>query len=116
PLGPVEEWSMALRCAVRMCLESPFPINLWCGDEYVLIYNDAYTAVLGGKHPGALGRPGPEVWAEIWDGIQPMFDRVRAGGPPVYAEDAPFIVQRAGAGTAGTATGAGDDAGDGPNA
>jgi PAS domain S-box-containing protein len=96
PLGPVDGWSSALRGAVRMCLESPFPINLWCGDEYVLIYNDAYMDVLGDKHPEALGRPGPEVWAEIWDGIQPMFERIRAGGPPVYAEDAPFIVRRAG--------------------
>ena len=96
PLGPVDLWPAALRSAVRTCLESPFPINLWCGDELVLIYNEAYTAVLGSKHPASLGRPGPEVWAEIWDGIAPMFDQIRAGGPPVYAEDAPFVVQRVG--------------------
>ena len=96
PLGPVERWPAALRGAVRTCLESPFPINLWCGDELVLIYNQAYTAVLGSKHPASLGRPGPQVWAEIWDAIAPMFDQIRAGGPPVYAEDAPFVIQRVG--------------------
>ena len=96
PLGPVERWPPALRGAVRTCLASPFPINLWCGDELVLIYNEAYTAVLGSKHPASLGRPGPEVWAEIWDAIAPMFDQIRAGGPPVYAEDAPFVVKRVG--------------------
>ncbi len=94
PLGPVEGWPDALRFAVRTCLESPFPINLWCGPELVLIYNDGYRHVLGQKHPAALGRPGPRVWAEIWPEIEPMFREIRAGGPPVYADDAPFVVER----------------------
>jgi signal transduction histidine kinase len=95
PLGPVEGWPAELRTIVRTTLESPFPINLWCGPALVLIYNDAYRRVLGGKHPQALGRPGAEVWAEIWPAVGPMFERIRAGGPPVYAEDAPFVVARA---------------------
>jgi PAS domain S-box-containing protein len=33
-------------------------MNLWCGPDLNLIYNDAYRAVLGAKHPRALGRPG----------------------------------------------------------
>lgn len=37
PLGPVESWSRTLRSLVRTCLDSPFPINLWCGDDLVLI-------------------------------------------------------------------------------
>ena len=96
PLGPVEHWSPALRGIVRNSLESPFPINLWCEPGLVLIYNDAYRHVLGAKHPGALGRPGSEVWAEIWPEIAPIFEQIRAGGPPVYADDAPFVIQRAG--------------------
>jgi PAS domain S-box-containing protein len=97
PLGPVDTWPAVLRSTVRTCLDSPFPINLWCGPELVLIYNDAYRHVLGAKHPGALGRPGSGVWAEIWGEIAPMFAQIRAGGPPVYADDAPFVVRRAGA-------------------
>ena len=95
PLGPVETWPPALRTIVRAALESPFPINLWCGPELVLIYNDGYRPVLAAKHPHALGRPGRDVWAEIWDDVSPMFDRIRAGGA-VYADDARFVVQRAG--------------------
>ena len=94
PLGPVEEWSSALRNAVRMILDSPFAMNLWCGDELVLIYNDAYAPVLGAKHPAALGTRGADVWSEIWPQIDPMFAQIRAGGPSIYADDAPFIVQR----------------------
>jgi signal transduction histidine kinase len=93
PLGPVDEWPAALRTTVRTILESPFPINLWCGPELVLIYNDAYREVLGSKHPDALGRLGAEVWAEIWEEVAPMFEQLRGGGPAVYADDAPFVVQ-----------------------
>jgi PAS domain S-box-containing protein len=104
-LGPVAEWSPTLRTLVRACLGSPFPINLWCGPELVLIYNDAYCAVLGSKHPRSLGRPGPEVWPEIWPQIAPMFSQIRSGGPPVYADDAPFTVERSGGSQDGNGTG-----------
>ncbi len=93
-LGPPADWSPAVRTAVRAALASPFPINLWCGPELNLVYNDAYAQVLGVKHPDALGRPGPEVWSEIWPDIEPMFEQIRAGGPPVYEEEAPFVVRR----------------------
>ncbi|MFW6330533.1 MAG: ATP-binding protein [Gemmatimonadota bacterium] len=105
PLGPVDAWSGTLRGAVRTALDSSFPISLWCGPDLVLIYNDAYTAVLGAKHPTSLGRPGTEVWAEIWDDIEPFFEQIRAGGPPVYKEDAPFVVRRAGVGAGQEALG-----------
>ena len=93
-LGPIEGWSAALRTAVRMTMECPFPINLWCGPELLLIYNDAYIAALGAKHPASLGRPGNEVWSEIWPEIAPMFDRIREGGPAEYAENARFVMER----------------------
>ena len=95
-LGPVEEWPGALRTMVRSCLTSPFPINLWCGPDLNLIYNDGYANVLGDKHPEALGKSGREVWSEIWPQIEWMFERIRAGGPPIYADDAPFVIQRGG--------------------
>ena len=95
-LGPVEQWPPALRTAVRIALESPFPINLWCGPDLVLLYNDAYRPVLGAKHPRSLGRPGADVWSEIWPEILPMFETIRAGGPPTYAENARFAMERAG--------------------
>lgn len=92
-LGPVDEWPAALRAIVRTTIESPFPINLWCGPDLLLIYNDAYRRVLGAKHPRALARPGREVWSEIWENIRPMFSAVDRG-ETVYAEDAPFLMER----------------------
>jgi PAS domain S-box-containing protein len=108
PLGPVEEWPIALAVTVRSCLDAAFPIAVWCGPDLTLIYNDGYRELLGAKHPRALGRPYSEVWAEIWDEVEPLFERIRAGGPPVFAEDAPFLTRR------GATTG--DNSANAPNA
>lgn len=96
PLGPRGSWSPVLRSTVRTMLASPFPACLWCGEELVLVYNDGYREVLAAKHPEALGRSGYEVWNEVWDQLAPLFERMRAGGPPVYAEDASFYLERSG--------------------
>ena len=94
PLGPTHEWPAALRTIVRTAMASPFPINLWCGPSLILIYNDAYSGVLGSKHPSALGRPGADVWGEIWPSIAPMFvwdERDHT----TFAESARFEMDRA---------------------
>jgi PAS domain S-box-containing protein len=87
PLGPVETWSQALRSAVGICLGSRFPIVLYWGPTRALLYNDAWSPVPGQKHPWALGRPGAEVWAEIWDIIGPMFDHVMTTGEATWSDD-----------------------------
>jgi PAS domain S-box-containing protein len=94
PLGARDRWPAALRTAVRTILESPFPMCLLSGPELVLIYNDAYRATLGSKHPWALGRHGAVVWAEVWDGISPVILEISAGGRPFYAEDGAFDLER----------------------
>jgi PAS domain S-box-containing protein len=93
-LGPPLEWPSALRIVVATILEAPFAMNLWCGPDLNLIYNDAYRAVLGAKHPRALGQPGREVWAEIWPQIGGLFETIRDGGSPTFAEDAHFMMER----------------------
>jgi PAS domain S-box-containing protein len=94
PLGPTTGWSPALRTVARSIFDSPFPICLWSGPRYALIYNDPYRRILAAKHPAALGQPGSSVWAEIWGELQPQFDGIRAGGEPLYFEDAPFVMAR----------------------
>ena len=94
PLGWPARWSPALRTATRAMLEAPFPICLWAGPEYALVYNDAYRRILAAKHPAALGQPGGVVWGELWAELEAQFARVRGGGPPAFAEDAPFVLAR----------------------
>lgn len=87
PLGPPATWSPTLRGAVDLALNTRFPVTLLWGPEFVLVYNEAYVPVLGDKHPGALGRPAPEVFPEAWDLIGPMMQGVLDGGGPTWFED-----------------------------
>src|SRR4051794_38296616 len=71
PLGPATGWPRSLQTAVRIMLTCRQPMFVWWGDSLINLYNDAYCKVLGGKHPGALGRPAEDVWREIWPQIAP---------------------------------------------
>jgi hypothetical protein len=57
PLGAPQNWPQSLRSAVSICLGANFPIAIYWGPELALLYNDAWSAIPGKKHPDALGRP-----------------------------------------------------------
>jgi PAS domain S-box-containing protein len=63
-----------------MVLGATPPMAIYWGSDLVLLYNDAWRALIGGEHPAALGRPAREVFAEIWTAIGPVFAGVMAGG------------------------------------
>lgn len=96
PLGPVASWPQSLRTSVSICLASRFPIVLYWGGEYVVLYNDAYSVILGSKHPWALGQTCRECWAEIWDTIGPMLDGVLKTGKATWSDDLMLMLQRFG--------------------
>lgn len=51
PLGPPERWPQSLKTAVRIMLTSRQAMFVWWGEELINLYNDAYKAIVGGKHP-----------------------------------------------------------------
>ncbi len=87
-LGGPEKWPQSLRTTLSIMLHSKFPMFLFWGEDAICFYNDAYRPSLGnnGKHPGALGNKGIDVWPEIWDFIGPLITDVRRG------EEAKWIV------------------------
>ena len=95
PLGPVQDWPLSLRTAVRIVLSFEFPMMLHWGPELTTIYNDAYAPSLGHKHPGNLGRPAREWWSEMWDQLTPIFDKVLSGGT-FHVENARYTPDRDG--------------------
>ncbi len=95
PLGPVAQWSPALRSAVGIMLPAQVQIVMFWGPEFVALYNDAYAPTIGNKHPSALGRPAQEHWTELWEDLEPLLQRARAG-ETVFAEDRPFRIERHG--------------------
>ena len=72
PLGPSESWPQSLKTTLGILLNSRYPMFVFWGPELIKIYNDAYRPITGHKHPWALGRPGREVWPEIWSDIEPL--------------------------------------------
>lgn len=96
-VGPIETWPQSLRTAVSIVLNSAFPMFIWWGkDDLTNFYNDPYTVILGKKHPNALGRPGKEAWAEIWDEVGPLAEQVFATGKPIFMKNLPLTMNRHG--------------------
>src|SRR5262245_2208374 len=94
-LGPVDQWPAPLRSAVSTCLDCAFPIVLWWGPQLSILYNDEYIPMLGAaKHTWALGRPGEEGWAGIWDVIDPMPSQVMRSGEPTRSRDLLLHIDR----------------------
>jgi signal transduction histidine kinase/FixJ family two-component response regulator len=88
PLGPARQWPQSLRTAIDICVSSRFPIALYWGPEFVMLYNDDLIPMVGAnKHPLALGRPAFEVLPEIRAIIEPMLERVINTGEAIWSED-----------------------------
>jgi len=96
PLGPIEEWSPELRTTANLVMGSPHPAALYWGRELTVIYNGAYVAMAGRKHPGLMGATYKEAWAEIWDEIEPIFESAWESGQATMKNDDRFIVNRDG--------------------
>src|SRR6185437_15937451 len=95
-LGPIEGWPRSLKTAVGVMLASRQPIWIGWGDELIYLYNDPYKAIIGGKHPWALGRPTKEVWREIWPDIDPLLQTALGGERGTYVESQLLIMERNG--------------------
>ncbi len=96
PLGPIQSWPQSLRTCMRIMLTSRQPIWIGWGKELIKLYNDPYRAIVGGKHPWALGNPASVVWKDIWLQIEPMLEQVMKKDEGTYAESQLLIMVRNG--------------------
>ncbi len=94
-LGPPSDWPPELAAVVDLMLNSRFPMFVAWGPALSFLYNDAYAAILGDKHPHALGQRFDQVWAEIWPVIEPIASDAVAGRSS-YFEDMPLQILREG--------------------
>jgi PAS domain S-box-containing protein len=96
PLGPPEFWPQSLKTCVRIVLTSRQAMFVWWGDQLINLYNDAYKAIVGGKHPEALGQPASVVWREIWDQVGPRAETAMRRNEGTYDEALLLIMERYG--------------------
>jgi len=95
-LGPTQHWPQSLKTAVRIMLTCRQPMFVWWGDELINLYNDPYKAIIGGKHPQALGQPASHVWREIWDQVGPRAESAMLKNEGTYDEALLLIMERNG--------------------
>lgn len=95
PLGPPQTWPFALHTLLTVILGSRQPMFVVWGEAQILLYNDAYATLMGGKHPRALGRNFMEVWSEIKDELQGIVGQAMAG-QSVQMDDISLVLNRHG--------------------
>jgi PAS domain S-box-containing protein len=97
PLGPLEGWPQSLKTALKIALNSRYPIWLGWGKELVNLYNDPYIPVLGKRDEWALGASAREVWKEAWDEhLGPQADAVLLRGEATWNDQRQMVFYRNG--------------------
>jgi len=95
-LGHPQNWPKSLQTSIGVMLCSPYPMFVWWGREMIMFHNDDYVPVLGKRHPEALGKSGPEIWADVWEFIGPLMYDVLDHGKSCYFERQLLIPERKG--------------------
>jgi PAS domain S-box-containing protein len=94
-VGPVGRWPAAMRSTVELVLRSPVPIATLWGRDGVLIYNQAYGAIAGARHPAILGARVGDAWPEAAAFNRNVLNVALAGGTLSY-RDQPLLLERDG--------------------
>lgn len=96
PLGDFSAWPQSLRSALSMVLNTKGIAALYWGPEQWLLYNDAYGAALGDRHPWAFGRSMPEALPDIAPVLGPQVAGVLRTGAGFAIENLPMVMHRYG--------------------
>lgn len=94
-LGPIEAWPQHVKITVSTILRSKLPMCTLWGRDGIMIYNEGYAAIAGGRHPQVLGMPVREAWAEAADFNDNVANVVLGGGTLSYT-DIEFTLNRRG--------------------
>ena len=76
-------------------LSSKQPMFVAWGVDHEMLYNDGYAALLGRKHPDALGQPLLDIWSEVRDDLAPIVEQAYAG-QAVHMDDLTLMMDRYG--------------------
>ena len=95
-LGAIAAWPETLLAMVNMMLAAEMPLQLFWGPEMITFYNDALRPAFAEKHPAAMGRPGREVWSEVWGEVGSQLEDVLRHGKAVSFRAVPLKLRRNG--------------------
>jgi PAS domain S-box-containing protein len=90
-LGDIDSWPLALQTSLSICIDSNFPVLILWGEDYVQIYNDAYSKIIGKKHPADFGTSAKRTWQKAnWTEMAPLLESVLHDGKSFLIEDHKF--------------------------
>ena len=96
PLGAINTWSPQLRSTVNTVVNSPVAKVLMWGTDGLMLYNDGYARIAGGKHPAAIGARAVDVWPEQADFNRHVLGEVMRGEVMLF-RDQPMTLHHDGA-------------------
>lgn len=86
PLGPINNWSSELVTVLNLVLSLPTPARLLWSPGLILLFNDKYAAILGRRHPDALGKPARQVFHDTWNAVGPVLETAFFTGEPFICD------------------------------
>ena len=92
---PRESWPPSLAFAVGCALRSPLATALYWGPERILIHNDSWSRLVGGK--AALGVPAPDAAQSLWPVTAPLVEQVESRAEGAFVHEQPLRLLRDGA-------------------
>ncbi|KAH8885898.1 hypothetical protein GQ53DRAFT_659190, partial [Thozetella sp. PMI_491] len=95
-LGPTKTWPRLLKQACEMTFANPDPATVFWGRDLLLIYNEAYVALAGNKHPAMMGGSARVHWREVWDQYDPLFDQMFLDGKAFSQDNTQLFIHRSG--------------------
>ena len=96
PLGPMEKWPPQLRQMVLLVVQDPSPAVVYWGDEATIVYNEAYTYLIGSKHPALQGQDPRIEFAEIWEHFENLLANQRETAETTVEANAFLLLKRHG--------------------
>jgi len=79
--GAIARWPASVHNVLDLMLGTNQAMFMVLGSERRLLYNDPATALLGRRHPAALGEPLHHAWPELASDIEPGLAESYAGAP-----------------------------------
>lgn len=96
PLGLMASWPLQLRQMCCLIMADPTPAVIYWGDEATNIYNEAYTCLIGQKHPALQGQDPKIGFPELWSTLSGTLQHGRDTGETVVEGQAFVLLHRHG--------------------
>lgn len=72
PMGRMSQWSPQLRSFANLLMQDPKPAILLYGSDLTILYNEAYSGLIGSLHP-CIGLNARTVFASVWsESFEPL--------------------------------------------